>query len=62
MDNEKWLLCTVCKSKTRIRIRGDTILENFPMYCPKCEQEKLISVKQLHMFLIKESDAKMLNR
>ncbi|NMA24403.1 MAG: hypothetical protein GX936_01920 [Clostridiales bacterium] len=25
----EWILCPVCKNKTRIRIRGDTILENF---------------------------------
>jgi len=62
MDNAGWLLCPVCKNKTRIRIRGDTILENFPLYCPKCKQEKLINVKQLHMSIIQEPDAKTQSR
>lgn len=57
MRIEKWLLCPVCQSKTRLRLRDDTILENFPLYCPKCKQETLISVRQLNMFIIKEPDA-----
>ena len=38
-----WLLCPVCKSKTRIRLREDTVLENFPLFCPKCKQETLLA-------------------
>ena len=41
----RWLLCPVCKSKTRIRLREDTVLEHFPLFCPKCKQETLIDVK-----------------
>ena len=41
--DEKWLLCPVCKNKTRIRLREDTELQNFPLYCPKCRQETLIN-------------------
>lgn len=58
MNKIDWLLCPICQSKTRIKIRGDTVLENFPLFCPKCKQEKLISVKQLHMSIVKEPDAK----
>ncbi|MBE6639924.1 MAG: hypothetical protein E7616_10890 [Ruminococcaceae bacterium] len=47
MYNGEWVLCPVCKSKTRIKIRPDTVLENFPLFCPKCRQETLISVKQM---------------
>ncbi|WP_460644712.1 cysteine-rich KTR domain-containing protein [Lacrimispora brassicae] len=45
MEKEKWLLCPVCKNKTRIRIRNDTESKNFPLFCPKCKQETLIEVK-----------------
>lgn len=31
----QWLLCPICKSKTRVKIREDTILKNFPLYCLK---------------------------
>ncbi|WP_367401716.1 cysteine-rich KTR domain-containing protein [Lacrimispora indolis] len=29
VEKEKWLLCSVCKNKTRIRIRNDTELKAF---------------------------------
>ena len=41
MKTEKWLLCPVCRSKTRLKLREDTVLENFPLYCPKCKKEVL---------------------
>ena len=58
----EWLLCPVCGNKTRDRIREDTVLENFPLYCPKCKQENLIYVKEMKMIVIKEPDAKTQSR
>lgn len=58
----KWLLCPVCKSKTRVRIRDDTILENFPLYCPKCKNETLINMISFRITVIKELDAKTQSR
>lgn len=62
MKQEKWLLCSVCGSKTRLKLREDTILENFPLYCPKCKQETLINVQQMNMSIIKEPDAQAQSR
>ena len=56
-ENIEWLRCPVCGSKTREKIRADTELKNFPLYCPKCKQESLIDVKNLHIEIIKEPDA-----
>lgn len=53
----EWLICPVCGSKTREKIRADTELKNFPLYCPKCKHESLIDVKNLHIEIIKEPDA-----
>ena len=52
-----WILCPVCKNKTRLKMREDTELKNFPLFCPKCKQETLISVKELHTIVITEPDA-----
>ena len=57
MQNTEFILCPVCKNKTRLKMREDTILENFPLFCPKCKQETLISVKQLKIKIHKEPDA-----
>ncbi len=62
MKQEKWLLCPVCGNKTRLKLREDTILENFPLYCPKCKQETLINVQQMNMSIIKEPDAQTQSR
>ena len=53
----EWIRCPICGSKTRDKIREDTILKNFPLYCPKCKQETLIEVKDLQVTVIKEPDA-----
>ena len=53
----KWVLCPVCNNKTRVQIREDTELKNFPLYCPKCGQETLINAKEFHIIAIKEPDA-----
>ena len=62
MKKVEWILCPICTNKTRIRIREDTILENFPLFCPKCKQETVITVRQLNMSVIKEPDAKTQSR
>lgn len=46
MDAEsktKFLLCPKCGGKTRTQVRSDTRLINFPLFCPKCRNECLIS-------------------
>ena len=58
MEEAEWILCPVCDHKTRLKIRRDTILQHFPLYCPKCRQETLINVKHFNMTVIKEPDAK----
>ena len=58
----EWVICPICKNKTRLKIREDTILVNFPLYCPKCKQETLINVLKLHISVIKEPDAQTQSR
>ena len=62
MKQEKWLLCPVCGNKTRLKLRDDTVLEKFPLFCPKCKQETLINVRQMNMSVIREPDAQTQSR
>ena len=62
MEKETWLLCPICGNKTRNRIRSDTVLINYPLYCPKCKQETLVTVEQLNISIIKEPDAQTQSR
>ena len=57
MIRSEWVRCPVCKNKTRDKIRDDTVLKNYPLYCPKCMQETLIEAKKLKVTVIKEPDA-----
>ena len=47
-----WLLCPVCENKTRLKVRPDTELVNFPLYCPKCKQETLVNVKKGNLSVV----------
>ena len=58
MDESQWIICPVCGSKTRDRLRQDTVLKNYPLYCPKCKQETSINAKEFQITVIKEPDAK----
>ena len=58
METKKWVYCPNCGQKTRNKIREDTILKNFPLYCPKCKQENLINIQNMQITIIKEPDAK----
>ena len=62
MPEIQWVLCPVCRNKTRLKISGDTILINFPLYCPKCKQETLITAKNLNITIVKEPDAQTQSR
>lgn len=57
MKQIHWISCPKCGSKTRDRLRADTILINYPIYCPKCKQETLINARDLQITVIKEPDA-----
>lgn len=52
MQEVNWILCPICGNKTRDKIREDTILKNFPLFCPKCKSECLIDVEQFHITVI----------
>lgn len=62
MIHEEWILCPVCGSKTRDKIRTDTVLINYPLYCPKCKQNSLISANNMKITVIKEPDAQAQGR
>lgn len=62
MINAKWILCPVCGNKTHTKIRTDTELINFPLFCPKCKNETLISISKFNVTVIEEPDAKTQSR
>lgn len=58
MIETNWIRCPSCGGKTRDKIRADTELKNFPVFCPKCKKEILVDVKQFQVTVIQEPAAK----
>lgn len=58
----EWIKCPICGKKTRDKIREDTFIKNFPVFCPKCKQEILINVEQFKITVIREPAAKPQSR
>ena len=45
-ERKEWILCPKCGNKTRLKLRKDTVLTNFPLFCPKCKEESLIDAEK----------------
>ena len=58
----QWVYCPICNNKAREKVREDTVIKNFPLYCPKCKNETLVSIENLKLNVIKEPDAKTQSR
>lgn len=54
---EKWILCPVCGAKTRLRLLRKTVLRDFPLFCPKCRRESIISARNFQIEKVNQPDA-----
>lgn len=52
-----WLCCPKCGGKTRTQIRPHTVLEDFPLFCPKCKYTCVIRFRDGKIEEIKMPDA-----
>ena len=53
----EWVKCPVCGNKTRNKIRQDTVLKKFPLFCPKCKNETIIDLNDFFIKVVEEPDA-----
>ena len=37
----KWIFCPVCGNKTRTKVYENTVVTNFPLYCPIAKYNRL---------------------
>lgn len=49
-----WLLCPICQNKTRLKLRTDTVLDHFLLFCPKCKKETLVNVREFKTEIIEQ--------
>lgn len=50
MIKTEWVICPICRNKTRLKICEDTELKNFLLFCPKCKEETLITIGMVPCF------------
>ena len=53
----EWVNCPVCGKKTRNKVRKDTVLKRFPLFCPKCKMETLIEIENLAVRVVEEPES-----
>lgn len=61
VDDSGWIHCPTCGNKTRTKIHADTVLKNFPLFCPKCRREHLVDVNRKQIIIV-EPDAETQSR
>ena len=55
MLEKYWIKCPICNGKTRVQVFYNTVLRNFPLFCPKCKLTHIVDVEKLEI-IIKNSD------
>ena len=51
-----WITCPLCKGKTRLKLLSNTVLKNYPLFCPKCKKEVIINARHLQVFVVNEEE------
>ena len=51
-----FVCCPLCGGKTRVKLLPDTVLQNYPLFCPKCKREVIIGAEHQKIKITK-SDA-----
>ncbi len=52
----KWVLCPLCKNKTRVKLLPDTVLKNYLLFCPKCKKEFIVNAENQQVEVIKQTE------
>ena len=50
MLEKYWIKCPICNGKTRVQVFYNTVLRNFPLFCPKCKLTHIVDVEKLVLY------------
>ena len=42
-----FVCCPLCGGKTRLKLLPETVVKYYPLFCPKCKKEVIISAEHL---------------
>ena len=57
IEKAAWVHCPHCGGKTRTQVRTHTVLEDFPLFCPKSRYECVILFRDGEIKEIKSANA-----
>ena len=50
-----FVLCPICGGKTRLKLLPETVLKNYPLFCPKCKKEVIINAEHFEVTVTKKN-------
>ena len=53
MEETRWIKCSECGEKTRVKIKKTTIMKDFLLFCHHCKKEFTIDVESFVVKVIK---------
>ncbi len=42
VSDKGFVICPKCGKQTKVKIKPDTVLKRFPLFCPWCKRETMI--------------------
>ena len=57
-NRSKWIVCPLCHMNTRTKIYRETVLIDFPLYCPNCKREIPITLVDQKLILSRQEELK----
>ena len=57
VDEQGWVHCPACARKTKTKVKLNTVMKYFPLYCSQCGQEITVDIEQMKLQLYCEPDA-----
>ena len=55
MSSTFWLKCPSCGRNTKTKVREDTALIHFPLYCHWCKKEFLVNLFDMKLYVEKQN-------
>lgn len=52
VDNSDFVKCPICKKNTRTKTLIVTVVKNFPLYCPKCNNTSLVDIVENKLIVL----------
>ena len=54
----RWVYCPKCGKRIKVKIRNDTKLFHYILYCTWCKKESLINLENFEIRIVQEDDTR----